>query len=636
MKRQQREETAITGSRDVQVIRRLLRYLKPYKAYVSCAFALTTLSAPLALAGPPLTKAAVDLYFAPDASIAPAGFALYIRQWTEFFGLGGSPFGGVLFIAILFLAANICALLVVYAQSFLLQKLGQQIMFDLREEIFAHLQKLPVKFYDRNPVGRMMTRLTTDVDALNEMFTSGVIVVFGDIALALYVVVYMYQVNRRLALITFLTLPLLVALTWWFRRGTRKTFREIRLRIADINAFLQEHLSSMSVVQLFNAERREFDKFRSINEAHRTANVNTVFYYAFFYPAVEVVAAVGAGLIIWYGGGQVVAGVTTIGTLIAFIQLSRSFFEPISEISEKFNIVQSAITSSERIFALLDEPAAANASSQALVPAGRALGRIEFHNVWFAYDDDVEGEEDWVLRDVSFVIEPGERVALVGHTGAGKTTIASLLLRFYEIQRGLILLDGVDIRDLDVHHLRANFSIVQQDVFLFSGDIENNIRLGDPSVTAERVRAAAREIRADGFIERLPDGYATEVNERGAGLSFGQKQLICFARALAFDPRVLILDEATSSIDVETEQIIGDAVVRLMEGRTSLVIAHRLSTIRSVDKIILLHKGEVREAGTHGELLAARGLYWRLHRLHFWRDQETDPELDPLGEYLLA
>jgi len=613
------EEATLDGNSDAHMVRRLLGYLRPYKRYVFAALVLMAFSSPLALAGPLLTKAAIDLYFAPVNS--PAGLTLYIKQAAELTGFGGSAFEGLLFTAALFFLANAGALIGIYAQEFLLQKLGQHIMSDIREELAGHLQKLPISFYDRNPAGRIVTRLTTDVEALNEMFSSGVIVVFGDIAMALYVIVYMLKLNWRLALITYLILPPLVLLTYWFRRGTRRAFREIRVRIAEINAFLQERLTAMSVVQLCNAEEREFRKFQHINEAHRTANINAVFYYAFFYPAIEVMAAVGTALIIWNGAAPVIAGITTIGTLIAFIQLAGSFYGPIFAISETYNIVQSDIVSSERIFAFLDQPVA-----NPVVPVGPARparGHIEFRNVWFAYNED-----DWVLRDVSFVVEPGERVALVGHTGAGKSTIASLLLRFYEIQRGQILLDGVNIADLNVQDLRSTFGIALQDVFLFSGDIESNIRLNNLSIRDERVRTAMREVHADKFIEKLPAGLATEVNERGLGLSFGQKQLICLARALAFDPRVMILDEATSSVDAETESLITDALERLLKGRTSLVIAHRLSTIRSVDKIVVLHKGQVRDVGTHHELLAARGLYWRLHRLHAGRHPETDQYLD--------
>jgi ATP-binding cassette subfamily B protein len=576
------------------------------------------LSAPLVLSGPPLTKVAVDLFIAPDQSKPLSGLALALKQLAATMGFGQNAYSGVTFIAIIFLLAQMAAFAVQYAQSVLMQGLGQYIMYDLRQQIFAHLERLPIKFYDRNPVGRLMTRLTTDVDALNEMFTAGVIAVFGDIAMVAYIVVWMFQVNWRLALASFAIMPLLAALTIWFRIGARAAFRQVRTRIAKINSFLQERITGMMVVQLFNREEEEMKKFERINDAHRKANLDTIFYYAVFYPAVEIIGAIGIAVIIWYGGGQVIRGVATMGTLIAFVQLARSFYEPISDMSEKYNILQSAMAAAERIFKLLDEPVTIKSPDRPkkLYPA---RGHIEFRNVWFAYDD-----QEWVLKDVSFVVEPGQRVALVGHTGAGKTTVASLLLRFYDIQRGQILLDGIDIRDVDLRELRSNFGVVMQDVFLFSGDLASNIRLGRKDIPDEQLIAAAREVHANDFIERFPDKYATKIRERGAGLSVGQKQLISFARALAFNPRVLILDEATSSIDTETELLIQDALERLMRGRTSIVIAHRLSTVQSADKIIVLHRGEVREVGNHQELLSRRGLYWRLYQLQFYRHYKRE------------
>jgi ATP-binding cassette, subfamily B, multidrug efflux pump len=608
------EEEVLGKAYDARLMRRLLTYLLPYKWYALTSLVLTILSAPLVLAGPPLTKAAIDLFLAPDPSKPTSGFALLLKNLAERFGFGGSPYQGIAFIAGVFLLASIAAFAVQYTQAIVMQTMGQYIMYDLRKQIFAHLQKLSVQFYDRNPVGRLMTRLTTDVDALNEMFTAGVIAIFGDVAMIFFIVIWMFLENWQLALVSFAILPLLIALTSWFRRGARSSFREVRVRIARINAFLQEHITGMPVVQLFNREEKEMRKFDEINQAHRKSNIDTIFYYAVFYPAVEIIGSIGIGLIIWYGGGEVIRGKATIGTVVAFIQLARMFYEPISDISEKYNILQSAMASSERIFKLLGEPVTI-ASPEKPTHIGRIRGQIEFRNVWFAYN-----EEDWILKDVSFTVQPGERVAFVGHTGAGKTTITNLLLRFYDIQRGQILLDGVDVRQMDLKELRSNFSIVLQDVFLFSGDIATNIRLGNRSITDAELQAAARQVHADTFIQRLPERYGAELRERGSGLSVGQKQLISFARALAFDPRVLILDEATSSIDTETELLIRDAVERLMEGRTSLVVAHRLSTIQSVDKIIVMHKGEIRETGTHQDLLAQRGLYWRLYQLQFYQD----------------
>jgi len=602
---------------DTNLLRRLLVYLWPYKRYVIFALVLTMLGGPLVVAGPPLVKAAVDLYLLPDPSHPPEGYTLVIKQAAEMFGFGGRPSSGVAFIALALLAANLAALFVLYAESFLLQRMGQRIMFDLRNEIFAHLQRLPLQFYDRNPVGRLMTRLTSDVEALNELFSSVVIAFFGDMAMLLYIVFWMFLLDWRLALVSLLVLPPLIAITIWFRLKSRTAFRAVRTHVARISTFLQERLTGMPVVQLFNREERELDTFKSINHDYRKANLDAIFYNAVFFPAVDIIVAAGIALIIWYGGGQVLHAALTLGTVIAFLQLAEMLYEPVGDMSERFNMLQAAMSASERIFELLDEPVTMKSAKQP-APLTKLRGQIEFRNVWFAYDD-----EDWVLKDVSFLVQPGESVAFVGHTGAGKTTITNLLMRFYEVQRGQVLLDGVDVRDIEPAQLRASFSVVPQDVFLFSEDISHNIRLGNATISDERIRDAAREVNADGFINKLSSGYETELHERGAGISVGQKQLISFARALAFDPRVLILDEATSSIDTETEILIHDAVKRLMAGRTSLVIAHRLSTVQAVDKIIVLHKGEVRESGTHQQLLRQRGLYWLLNQLSLY---QTDHE----------
>jgi ATP-binding cassette subfamily B multidrug efflux pump len=608
------KEEGLGKAYDSRLMSRLLCYMRPYKWRVLASLALTLLSAPLMMAGPPLTMAAIDAFLAPDPSKPPSGFGLLLKQLAELTGFGDSKYHGNLFVALVFLLANVLMFVTQYAQMVAVETLGQYIMYDLREEIFAHLQRLPVQFYDRNPVGRLMTRLTTDVDALNEMFTSGVIVVLGSITIVSYIVIWMFLVDWRLALVSFGIMPLLVALATWFRLGARSLFREARVRIAGINAFLQEHIIGMHILQLFNREAEGMSKFDRLNKAHWKVSADSVFYTSVFYPAVDITGSAMIALIIWYGGGQMIRQVTSIGTLIAFMQLARAFNDWVSELSEKYNILQAAMASSERIFKLLDEPLTIESPGKP-VPICKARGRVEFRNVWFAYEGD-----NWVLKDVSFIVEPGEKVAFVGHTGAGKTTITSLLLRFYEIQGGQILFDDVDIRELDVQGLRSSFSIVLQDLFLCSGDIASNIRFGNQSITDNKVESAARAVHADEFIMKLEEGYRTEVLERGAGLSVGQKQLIGFTRALASDPCVLILDEATSSVDTETEIFIREAVERLMAGRTSLVIAHRLSTIQSANKIIVMRKGEIHEIGDHESLLAKRGLYWKLYQLQFYRE----------------
>lgn len=613
-----KQEDQLGKAYDARLIRRLLVYLWPYKRFVIVAFVLTMLGGPLVVAGPPLVKAAVDLYLLPDPAHPPEGYTLWIKQGAEALGFGGGPAAGVAFIGLLLFAANLAAMVVLYAESYLLARMGQHIMFDLRNQIFGHLQRLPVQFYDRNPVGRLMTRLTSDVEALNELFTSVVVAFFGDMTMFLYILVWMFLLDWRLALVSLVVLPPLITVTIWFRRRARTSFREVRTQIARISTFLQERLTGMSVIQLFNREETELRTFKGINRDFRKANLDAIFYNAVFFPVVDIIMAVGIAMIIWYGGGQVLQAAITLGTVIAFLQMAEMLYEPIGDMSDRYNLLQSAMSASERVFELLDEPVTMKSPDKA-TPVERVRGHIEFRNVWFAYDD-----EDWVLKDVSFVVQPGESVAFVGHTGAGKTTITNLLLRFYDVQRGQVLLDGVDVRDLELEQLRSSFSIVPQDIFLFSEDITNNIRLGNESISDERVREAAQQVNADGFIKKLSDGYETELDERGGGISVGEKQLISFARALAFDPRVLILDEATSSIDTETEVLIHDAVKRLMAGRTSIVIAHRLSTVQAVDNIIVLHKGELRESGTHQELLRQRGLYWLLNQLSMYQTDEEE------------
>ncbi len=606
------DDPIAAGTYDWQLFRRLLGYLRPYVAAAAAAFALIVMMAGLDLVGPWLTKVAIDRHIAQGDAAGLARVA------------------GFYFLA---LAA---AWVVRFGQTYIMQMTGQRIMQDVRRQVFAHLQRLHVGYFDRNPVGRLMTRVTTDVDAINELFTSGVVAVFGDLFSLLGIMGVMLALDWRLALVTFGVIPLFFVVTNWFRKGARQAFRETRRWVARINAFLQENLSGMSVVQLFRREERNQAAFAAVNQKHYEANLSAIFYYAVFYPAIEFLAVLAVALILLYGGGQVLVGGVTLGVLVAFIQYSERFWRPISDLSEKFNILQSAMAASERIFGLLDtEPQIVSPKGARAV--GAEAGRVSLEGVWFSYAAAARGEKgdapadepasqdetDWILKDIDFSVEPGQSVALVGATGAGKTSIISLLLRFYDVQKGRVTLDDVDVRDYDLQALRSSLALVLQDVHLSSGTIASNIRLGS-DISDERVRAAAEAVHAHRFIERLPEGYDTEVRERGATLSVGQKQLLSFAWALAHDPRVLILDEATSSVDTETEQLIQDALKVLLEGRTAIVIAHRLSTVQKVDQILVMHKGRVRERGTHQELLAKRGMYWTLYQLQY-KDQELGP-----------
>jgi ATP-binding cassette subfamily B protein len=592
------DDDPIDRSYDSRLLLRLLAYLKPYKAQVAAAFLLIVAMSGLDLLGPYLTKLAIDQYIAKgDAA-------------------------GLSRLAGLYLAALVAAFWVRFGQLYLLQMAGQGVMLDLRREIFGHLQRLHVAYFDRNPVGRLMTRVTTDVDAVNDLFTSGVVTVFGDLLTLLGIMGVMLAMNWRLALVTFAVIPFFFVVTNWFRHGARESFREVRRCIAQINAYLQENLAGMVVVQLYRREERNADGFAAINRAHADANLRQIFYYAVFYPVIDFLAAIAIALILVYGGGRVLVGALSLGALVAFVQYSERFWRPISDLSEKFNLLQAAMASSERIFTLLDTP------PQVVGPAApttlsRVRGRVAFEGVHFAYNP---GE--WVLRDLDFAVEPGTRVALVGATGAGKTSIISLLNRFYDVQQGRITLDGVDLRELDPAQLRSAMALVLQDVHLFSGTIASNIRLGS-AIPDQQVQAAARAVHAHRFIESLPQGYETEVKERGSTLSVGQKQLLSFARALAHDPRLLVLDEATSSVDTETEALIQDALGVLLRGRTAIVIAHRLSTIQNVDQILVLHKGRIRERGTHQELLARRGLYWRLYQLQYQEQERRAGGAEP-------
>ena len=581
----QHEEDVLGKAYDARLMRRLLTYLRPYRGQVAVALAAIIAHSLLQLAPPYLTKVVIDEYI-------PAG---------DLSGLG--------LIAALYIGTLLATFALEYLQTWTLQLTGQRIMFDIRMQVYRHLQRLDLKFYDRNPVGRLMTRVTTDVDVLNEMFTGGVVSVFGDVFTLLGIMAVLLWMDWRLALIAFSVLPLIVLITQWFRRNVRESYRTVRTWIARINTFLQERLTGTSTVQLFRREARDFAAFDEIDRKHRDANVDSIFYYAVFYPAVELVSALAASLILWIGGGWVIQDALTLGSLVAFLQYSQRFFRPISDMSEKFNILQGAMASSERIFQLLDTPVEIGSGPGRRAPGS---GLIRFENVTFGYNP-----ADPVLKDVSFEVRPGQRVALVGATGSGKTTIVNLLLRFYDVQQGRITVDGVDVRDMDLRPLRAMFGLVLQDVHLFTGSIADNVRLGRADIGDAAVRAAIEAVHADVFVDRLPDGLATRVAERGATLSVGQKQLLSFARALAFNPAVLILDEATSSVDTETELLIRDALKVVMQGRTTIAIAHRLSTIQDMDSILVLHKGQLREAGTHQELLARRRIYHRLYQLQF-------------------
>jgi ATP-binding cassette subfamily B protein len=578
---------------DARLLRRMVGYLRPYKWRVALALLLLFAGAALELAGPYLTKVALD-------QAIPQRDAALLTQLVAFY-----------------VGALVLAFATEYLHTLLTAWLGQRVMFDLRTEVFSHLQRLSLRYFDRNPVGRLMTRVTNDVEQLNEAFSAGLVTVFGDVFTVLFILGLMLQLNWRLALVTFTVLPLVAVTTFTFRSVIRTAYRDIRVRLARINAFTQEHVSGLRVVQLFGRERPVMESFKQVNADHLEAHLRSITYYALFFPVIEVLTAVALALILWYGGGETIQGAMTVGVVAAFLQYTRRFFRPIQDLSEKYNILQGAMAASERIFELLDTEPEVRAAADPLRLPEPGRGEIEFGDVWFRYDDDGE----WVLRGVSFVARPGERVAIVGATGAGKSTIISLLMRFYEPSRGEVRFDGVPIHRVPVAELRGRISLVLQDVFLFSEDVASNIRLGDKGISDSAVRQAAVRVGADRFVQRLPGGYAQPLGERGLSLSVGERQLVSFARALAFEPLVLVLDEATSSVDSELEAQIDVALAELMRGRTSLVIAHRLSTVQSADQILVLHHGELRERGTHGELLRRGGLYARLHELQFVRSE---------------
>jgi ATP-binding cassette subfamily B protein len=663
------EEEVLGKAYDSRLMRRLLTYLRPYRWQVTVAIVSIVIKSFCDVLGPYLVKVAVDRYLAPVK-----GTRAGMWSW-----LSPQPLHGIAQISAIYFGLLILTFIFEFLQTYFMQWTGQKVMFDLRSQIFRHLQRMHVGFYDRNPVGRLVTRVTTDVDALNEMFTSGVVSIFEDFFVLVGILGIMLCMNWKLALITFAVLPLIVVATKIFRDKVRDSYRRIRIAIARINSYLQEHISGMVVLQLFNRERKAYAQFSAINRSHMDAYKDSILAYSVYYPVVDFFSAIAIACVIWFGGQDVMRGIVassvslefsrqtlisfhvvaaaaSLGVVVAFTQYAQRFFRPIMDFSEKYNILQSAMAASERIFKLLDTPVDIVSPAVTKKPAGP--GRIEFDHVWFAYrdvpedveprtpssagitatpDEGVRGstivrdsasselptQPDWILRDVSFAIDPGETVAVVGHTGAGKTTLISLLLRFYDVQRGAVRIDGVDVKEMDLADLRSRFGVVLQDPFLFTGTIGGNIRLGTQRIQDADVAKAAEDVNLGDFVRGLPNGFNEEVRERGSTLSTGQKQLISFARALAHEPKILILDEATSSVDTETEFKVRDALAHMVEGRTSLIIAHRLSTVQRADKIIVMHKGQVREMGTHQELLAQRGIYFKLYQLQY-KDQELN------------
>ena len=585
------EDEVLGKAYDSRLMKRLLKYVKPYKKYVIFAILLNVVVAALGPIRPYLTKIAVDDH------------------------INNSNYEGLFTISLLLFASLVLQAIIQYFLTYYTQYLGQRTIFDLRIQIFRHVQNLALKFFDKTPIGRLVTRTTNDVESLNELFSSGIVMVFSDIFIIIWILAFMFFMDVPLTLITLSVLPVLIYGTFLFRRKVRDSYRDVRFHLARLNSYMQEHITGMNIVQIFNKQKEELNRFSGINTDYRDSNIKSIFYYAVFYPTVEFLSSIAIGLIIWYGGGEIMQNTLTLGVLFAFIQYTEMFFRPIRDLSEKYNIMQTAMASSERIFKLLDNETFIN-NPENSKNLEKVKGEIEFKNVWFAYND-----EDYILKDISFKINPGETVAIVGATGAGKTSIINILSRFYDINKGSILIDGIDIREVDQQQLRRHISMVLQDVFLFSGTIASNISMSNDSIPQDKILEAVRTVGADKFIDLLPNKYDEIVKERGATLSVGQKQLVSFARALAYNPQILILDEATSSVDTETEMLIQNAIHKLLVGRTAIVIAHRLSTIQNANKIIVMHKGEIRETGTHQELLAKRGIYYKLYQLQF-KDQE--------------
>ena len=629
------DEEVLGKAYDSRLMQRLLTYLRPYKPAVVISTIATLLKAGSDVMGPYLVKIAVDNYM---IARTPGKQAWLARQ------LSPSPLLGITECAALYFAALLMSYLLEFLQTYLMQWTGQRIMFDMRAQIFRHLQRMHVGFYDKNPVGRLVTRVTSDIDALNEMFTAGVLAIFEDVFVLAFIVAIMLHMSWALALLTLAVLPVIGYITRLFRISVRNSYRRIRIAIAKINAYTQEHVSGMPVVQLFNREGRAYTDFETINAEHRDAFVDQVQAYSLYYPAVEFLSLLAIGLLIWKGGVSVLQGhrflgsTVTLGVLIAFMQYAQRFFRPIQDLSEKYNILQAAMAASERVFRLIDTEPEITSPAVGSTSDPSAEFSVEFRDVWFTYqplDEETTAwastataaelssatEVEWILRGVSFRVPRGQSAAIVGHTGAGKTTLTALMMRFYDVQHGSVLIDGLDVREWPLDELRRRFGVVLQDAFLFTGTIRSNIRLGSDWITDAEVEHAAEEVNVADFIRTLPKGFDEPVQERGATLSTGQKQLISFARALAHKPAILILDEATSSVDTDTELRVRSAVERMITGRTSVVIAHRLSTIQKADSILVMHKGQLREQGTHNELLVHRGLYWKLYQLQY-QDQE--------------
>lgn len=600
-------------------MRRLLQYMKPYRTIVAASLFLLLIDSLLQIIGPLLTKLAVDRYLAPTPhhQAFPS-----LDRW-----LSNNAWTGLTQLALLYFCVIVFGFLFDFGQTYLMQLTGQRAMFDLRRQLMAHLQNLDIGYFDKNPVGRLVTRVTTDVDVLNDLFASGLVTIVGDILMLSFVIIAMLRLSPGMTGLMLAVMPIVVLVTIQFRRTASQSYRRIRVAIAKINAYLQEHVAGIAVLQLFNREGRSKQEFEKINRVHMDAFKDSITAYGWFYPVVEFLGMLALAALLAYGGFRIRQGALTLGILIAFFQYGLRFFRPIQDLSEKYNILQGAMAASERVFKLLDTHPVI-VSTEHIVPFPSGAVDIEFDHVWFAYND-----EDWVLKDVSFRVNARETVAIVGHTGAGKTTLTSLLLRFYDVQRGAIRIGGIDVRSFDLIELRRNFGVVLQDPYLFTGTVETNIRLGTHSIAASDVRLAAEQVNLLDFIEELPDRFDTPVRERGNGFSTGQKQLISFARALAHDPRILILDEATSSVDTDTELRVREALSRLVSNRTSLVIAHRLSTIQRADRIIVMHKAQLREMGTHQELLAKRGIYWKLYQLQY-KEQEIEPREELASQQL--